>query len=97
MGRAGIVRGEARCLGSQSRVAERRRRGTPSPGDDFVTFPFCCSGMSNEDIDSAVIAAQRDMFTMRIKFAKREVRRWLPRHIPAAMMACRRCMRACCC
>ena len=29
--------------------------------------------MSNEDIDNAVQAAKRDMFSMRIKFAKREV------------------------
>ena len=44
--------------------------------------------MSNEDIDNAVIAAQRDMFTMRIKFAKREVRR-SPRHA-APLHACAR-------
>ena len=29
--------------------------------------------MANEDIDNAVQAAKRDMFSMRIKFAKREV------------------------
>ena len=40
--------------------------------------PPCCSGMSNEDIDQAVQQCKRDMFTMRIKFAKREVRAgWL--------------------
>lgn len=32
-----------------------------------------CSGMSTEEIDNAVQEAKRDMFSMRIKFAKREV------------------------
>jgi hypothetical protein len=36
--------------------------------------PACvCSGMSSEDIDAAVLECKRDMFSMRIKFAKREV------------------------
>jgi hypothetical protein len=35
--------------------------------------PFC-SGLSNEEIDAGVQEAKRDMFSMRISFAKREVR-----------------------
>ena len=40
--------------------------------------------MSNEDIDAAVQQCKKDMFSMRIKFAKREVRaRWCL-HPPAS-------------
>lgn len=35
--------------------------------------PFC-SGLSDEAIDAAVQEAKKDMFSLRIKFAKREVR-----------------------
>lgn len=59
------------CAGS----AARRRPPPPLPPLTALHHAPHCSGMSNEDIDAAVQQAKKDMFSARIKFAKREVRR----------------------
>ena len=52
--------------------------------------------MSNEEIDEAVQQCKKDMFSMRIKFAKREVRaRFVPRLGGASRGA--QCPITCCC
>ena len=61
-----------RLRGGAAAAAARTNRA-PVPFSP-ASLPACpCSGMNNEEIDNAVQAAKRDMFSMRIKFAKREV------------------------
>ena len=71
--------GVARGMGSGRCSPPGVLRHTSSPrltGPQLIPAWLCiptCSGMSNEDIDAAVNQAKRDLFSMRIKFAKREV------------------------